>query len=407
MKNKLEVLSPVGDLERLYAAIQYGADAIYLGGTDFGMRTSTNNFTFDEMKKGVDFAHENNVDVYLTCNTIPTNEEMDVLPEFLKNSEKSGVDAFIVADIGTLSLAKKHTPNMEIHISTQAGIMNYSTANAMYDLGANRIVLARELSLEDIKIIRDKTNPNIEIEAFVHGAMCMAFSGRCLISNYMLGRDANRGSCAQPCRWEYFLIDGRKPDIRYPIFEDEKGTHILNAKDLCMIEYIDKIADAGVSSLKIEGRAKSSYYVSVITNAYRLAVDQYYKDPKNFKLDNWVLDEVFKVSHRKYSTGFYFGKQSDSEYYENGGYSRNYDIIAVINQHKDNYLECTQKNKFCIGEKVEIMQPGKKPIEFIIQNIIDKDKNLSIDSACHATMKINIPFDVEEIISGSIIRRYK
>ena len=268
-----EVLAPVGDFERLTYAVNYGADAVYLGGTAFGMRASSANFDFDTMKKAVEYAHARDVKVYLTCNTLPLNSEVEQLSDYLKSARDAGVDAVIVADIGVLMEAKRVIPEVDIHISTQTGIVNY-----LYKMGAKRVVLARELPLEDIRRIRDKTPPELEIEAFVHGAMCMSFSGRCLLSNYMIGRDANRGECAQPCRWGYHLVEEKRPGQYFPIYEDEKGSYILNAKDMCMIEHLDKVIDAGVTSLKIEGRAKSFYYVAVITNAYRQAVDLYRKD---------------------------------------------------------------------------------------------------------------------------------
>ncbi|MDO4864403.1 MAG: peptidase U32 family protein, partial [Ruminococcus sp.] len=285
--NKLEVLAPAGDEERLAAALNYGADAVYLGRKQFGMRSSPMNFEFEQLVKAVEQAHAKGVKVYLTCNTLPRNNEIPFFERFVREAVEAKVDALIVADIGLLMLIKKYAPDMEIHISTQTGIVNYVTANELYNMGAKRVVLARELSLDEIAEIRAKTSSDLDIECFVHGAMCVSFSGRCLLSQYLVGRDANRGECAQPCRWSYHLVEEKRPNEFYPIYEDEKGTYILNAKDMCMIEHIDKLAEAGVYSLKIEGRAKSAYYVTVVTNAYRLAVDEYYKDPYNFKLPDW------------------------------------------------------------------------------------------------------------------------
>ncbi|MBQ4100542.1 MAG: U32 family peptidase, partial [Oscillospiraceae bacterium] len=295
-------------MERLVAAVTYGADAVYLGGKAFGMRAASANFSPDDLKTAVDFAHKNGVSVYLTCNTLPHNDEVEKLPDFFDAAKAAGVDALIISDIGVLMAAKKHLPDMEIHISTQAGIVNYLTANEFYNMGAKRVVLARELSLDEIKQIRDKTPPELDIEAFVHGAMCVSFSGRCLLSSYLIGRDANRGECAQPCRWSYRLVEEKRPDLYFPIEETQKGTYILNAKDLCMIEHIDKLVEAGITSLKIEGRAKSAYYVSVVANAYRLAVDEYLKNPVTYKTPDWLVTEVQKVSHRQYSNGFFFGR---------------------------------------------------------------------------------------------------
>ena len=403
-----EVLAPVGDYERLTYAVNYGADAVYLGGTAFGMRAASAKFDFDTMKKAVEYAHARDVKVYLTCNTLPLNSEVDQLADYLRNAQTAGVDAVIVADIGVLMEAKRVIPDMDIHISTQTGIVNYLTANELYKLGAKRVVLARELPLEEIKRIRDKTPPELEIETFVHVAMCMSFSGRCLLSNYMVGRDANRGECAQPCRWGYYLMEEKRPGQYFPIFEDEKGSYILNAKDMCMIEYIDKVIDAGVTSLKIEGRAKSFYYVAVVTNAYRQAVDLYKKDPKNFKLPSWIEEETRKVSHRQYSTGFYFGRPEEGQYYENGGYVRQWDVVAVVDKTEGDVLYCTQRNKFSVGEEVEIIRPfatlEDRPVTYQVTEITDELGNKR-ESANNAMMKFTMPAKGLNLPQGSIIRR--
>ena len=403
-----EVLAPVGDYERLTYAVNYGADAVYLGGTAFGMRAASAKFDFDTMKKAVEYAHARDVKVYLTCNTLPLNSEVDQLADYLRNAQTAGVDAVIVADIGVLMEAKRVIPDMDIHISTQTGIVNYLTANELYKLGAKRVVLARELPLEEIKRIRDKTPPELEIETFVHGAMCMSFSGRCLLSNYMVGRDANRGECAQPCRWGYYLMEEKRPGQYFPIFEDEKGSYILNAKDMCMIEHIDKVIDAGVTSLKIEGRAKSFYYVAVVTNADRQAVDLYKKDPKNFKLPSWIEEETRKVSHRQYSTGFYFGRPEEGQYYENGGYVRQWDVVAVVDKTEGDVLYCTQRNKFSVGEEVEIIRPfatlEDRPVTYQVTEITDELGNKR-ESANNAMMKFTMPAKGLNLPQGSIIRR--
>ncbi len=384
---KPEVLAPVGDYERFLTAIQYGADAVYLAGKEFGMRAAPSNFDEQQLKQAVDYAHAQGVKLYITCNTLPRNEEIEHFPEYIQYLDSIGVDACIANDIGIFSLIRKYAPNMEIHISTQTGIVNYQTANAFYEMGARRVVLARELSLEEIKEIRSKIPQDMEIEVFVHGAMCMSVPGRCLLSNYIVNRDANRGECAQPCRWGYYLMEEKRPGEYYPIFEDEKGSYILNAKDLCMIDYIDQLVDAGVTSLKIEGRAKSSYYVAVVTNAYRCAVDEYLQNPKQFQLSKWIHDEVYKVSHRRYSTGFYFG--TPDQYYENGGYLREYDVVAVIDDYSDGYLHCTQKNKFYVGDEVEILAPKQKPIVMTIDTILDENNN-SLENTCHPHMKFKL-----------------
>lgn len=400
--NNLEVLAPAGDYERLCAALDYGADAVYLGGKSFGMRAGPENFTYDSLKSAVELAHSKGVKVYLTCNTLPRNNEIPFFEEFMKEAVDCKVDAAIVADLGLLSLVKKFAPDMEIHMSTQTGIVNYVTANELYNMGVKRVVVARELSLEEISEIRAKTPADLDIEAFVHGAMCVSFSGRCLLSQYLVSRDANRGECAQPCRWGYHLMEEKRTDEFYPIFEDEKGTYILNAKDLCMIDHLDKIANAGVTSLKIEGRAKSSYYVSIVTNAYRMAVDILKKDPDNYKLPHWIREEVFKVSHRKYCTGFFFGHPKDCQYYENSGYIREYDVAAIVDECKDGMLYATQRNKFNAGDEVEIISPQKMYDTCKVEKLYNEDGE-QIESANHAMMKFSMPCD-KVYPKNSIIR---
>lgn len=400
---KQEILAPAGDYERLVSAITFGADAVYLAGKEFGMRASQTNFENDQLKQAVELAHSKNVKVYVTCNTLPRNDEIPFLPEYLKFLQSINVDAVIASDIGVLSLVKEHIPDMEVHISTQAGIVNYQTANAFYQMGAKRVVLARELSLEEIAFISKNTPDDLDIEVFVHGAMCMSFSGRCLISNYMTGRDANRGECAQPCRWGYHLVEEKRPNDFYPIYEDEKGSYIMNAKDMCMIEYIDKLVEAGVTSLKIEGRAKSSYYVSVITNAYRMALDKYLANPTGYVFDSWLLDEVKKVSHRQYSTGFFF--DTPTQYYENGGYERSFDVVAVVDSYNDGTIICTQKNKFYSNDIVEILNPNCKPFELDVATLLDINDS-ELEAACHPLMKLKIKCD-QPVEVGAIIRKLK
>ncbi len=406
MNKNLEVLSPAGDMERLESAIRYGADAVYLGRKNFGMRAGSPNFDYDTYAEAVAKAHKNNVKVYLTCNTLPRNNEIPEFQQFIEEAVSACTDAVIVADLGLLGLVKKYAPDMEIHMSTQTGIVNYASANELYNMGAKRIVTSRELSLDEIAEIRAKTPKDLDIEVFVHGAMCVSFSGRCLLSQYLVNRDANRGECAQPCRWGYHLMEEKRPNEFYPIFEDEKGTYILNAKDLCMIDHIDKLADAGVTSLKIEGRAKSSYYTAIITNAYRMAVNEYYKNPENFVLPEWIKSEVFKVSHRKYCTGFFFGNPKDCQYYENSGYIRNYDVVAVVDRCEDNTVYCTQRNKFFAGDTVEIVSPMKKPYEMVLSEIFD-EKGQSIETANHAMMKFSFKSDNPDMTfeAGSVIRK--
>ena len=404
--NRLEVLSPVGDMDRLHAALDYGADAVYLGGQMFGMRAAPKNFTDETLKIAVDEAHKRGVKVYLPCNTLPRNNEIIHFDEFIENAVNSNVDALIANDIGVFSLIRKKAPDMEIHVSTQAGIVNFVTAQEFYNMGAKRVVLARELSLDEIAEIRAKVSPELEIECFVHGAMCVSFSGRCLLSNYLVNRDANRGECAQPCRWGYHLMEEKRTDEFYPVFEDESGTFILNAKDMCMIDHIDKLAKAGVNSFKIEGRAKSDYYVSVVTNAYRKAVDIFKKDPDNYKLPDWVRNEVFKISHRDYCTGFFFGHPKECrQYYENSGYIREYDVVGVVDKCENGILYATQRNKFNLGDEVEILSPVGEPVVMKVSNLYN-DKNEEIETANHAMMKFYIKTDLE-FPKNSIIRMKK
>lgn len=398
----LEVLAPAGDEERFTAALDYGADAIYLGGKTFGMRASPGNFTFEQLQTAVNKAHCKDVKVYLTCNTLPRNDEIPHFKEFIENAQYCGVDAVIVADLGLMSLIKKYTPDMEIHMSTQTGIVNYVTANELYNMGAKRVVLARELSLEEIAEIRAKSPADMEIEVFVHGAMCVSFSGRCLLSSYLVNRDANRGECAQPCRWGYHLMEEKREGQYFPVFEDEKGTYILNSKDLCMINHIDKLAEAGVTSLKIEGRAKSAYYVSVVTNAYRMAVD-WHKEHGGEPLPQWISDEVFKVSHRKYCTGFFFGHPKDCQYYETGGYIRNYDVVAVVDKCENGTVYATQRNRFFAGDELEILSPKCEPYTITPEKLLDENGEV-LETVNHAMMKFSFPCE-KEFPANSIIRK--
>ena len=401
-ENMLEILSPAGDMERLIAALDFGADAVYLGGKMFGMRAGSPNFTAEDLKIAADETHKRGKRLYLTCNTLPRNNEIIHFEQFVKDAVDAKIDALIANDIGVFSLIKKYAPDMEIHVSTQAGIVNFVTANEFYNMGAKRVVLARELSLDEIAEIRAKTPKDLEIEAFVHGAMCVSFSGRCLLSQYLVNRDANRGECAQPCRWGYHLMEEKRQNEFYPIFEDEKGSYILNAKDMCMIDHIDKLAKAGVNSFKIEGRAKSAYYVSVVTNAYRKAMDIYKANPNDFQLPQWIHDEVFKVSHRAYCTGFFFGHPKDCQYYENSGYIRDYDVVAVIEECRDGRIFAQQRNKFNKGDMLEILSPDGEPVEYKADQIFN-EKGEEVETANHAMMRLSMPCD-EQYPKNSIIR---
>lgn len=399
----LELLAPAGDWECMEAAITFGADAVYLGGLSYGMRASSATFDYDRLKKAVDYAHKLRRKIYLTCNTLPRNQEIDHFPDFVQQVVACGVDAFIVTDLGILSLIKKYASQISVHISTQAGIVNYEAARAFYEMGAQRVVLARELSLDEIAEIRAKTPGNLELEAFVHGAMCVSFSGRCLLSNYLVNRDANRGECAQPCRWGYHLMEEKRPQQFFPVFEDSTGTYILNSKDLCMLPHLDQLAKVGVSSFKIEGRAKSSYYVSTITNAYRIGLDLLKEHSDSYPLPDWVKEEVYKVSHRDYCTGFYFGHPNDCQYYQNGGYIRNYDVVAIVTRWENGRLYAMQRNKFCVGDVVEILSPnGQEPVSFKIAELFDEN-GVQISTANHAAVPVSVSYPMP-LPPGSILR---
>ena len=385
-----ELLCPAGDLTRLKAAVDYGADAVYLAGEEFGMRTAASNFGTEDLINGVAYAHKYGVKVHVTCNTIPHNEELPRLPAFLEQLNDIGVDAVIAADLGTIGMVKKYAPNTELHISVQSGICNYETANAFYNLGAKRIVLARELSLNEIAEIRAKTPKELEIEAFAHGAMCVSFSGRCLLSSFMVDRNANKGECAQPCRWKYHLVEEKRPGEYYELFEDDRGSYILNAKDMCMIEHLDKLKEAGVTSFKIEGRAKSAYYVAVVTNAYRAAMDAV---KNGSPVPEWAVEEVYKVSHRQYCTGFYLGKEDASQYYENSGYIRDFDFVGVVDSCEDGIINLTQRNYFTVRDELEILAPGKKPVRLEIPYVINS-KGEKTEIANRATEKLQIESDL-------------
>lgn len=384
--HNIELLSPAGDTDRLKLAIKFGADAVYVGGEQFGMRTNPSNFNADELKSAVEFVHSNNKKIYLTCNTLPRNSEMDVLPDYLKYVSSIGVDALIIADMGVLTLAKKYAPDTDIHMSTQVGIVNYEAANALYNLGAKRIVTARELSLDEIKRIRDKTNPELEIEVFVHGAMCMSFSGRCILSDYMVGRDANRGDCAQPCRWKYHLVEETRPGQYFPVNQDDSGTYIFNSRDLCMIEHLPELDRAGVDSFKIEGRAKSEYYTAIVTYAYRHAIDEYLKNRvPEFKPSQWILDEMEKMSHREYTTGFNFGPIKNGQVLETGGYIRNWDVCALYKDYHNGRLVVAQRNRFYQGDILEVVEPDKLPYKIKVEELYNEKDEEFTDVANKAT----------------------
>ncbi len=368
---KLELLSPAGDMERLKMAVLYGADAVYLAGTDFGMRSFAGNFSPEELPRAVEFAHSHGVKVHVTVNTMPRNDEVAQLPAYLERLNNAGVDALIVADMGAFTLAGKYAPNCQRHISTQQSIANYECAKAWYDLGATRVVLARELSLPEIHTIREKTPKELEIETFGHGAMCVSYSGRCLLSNYMTGRDSNRGSCAQPCRYQYALVEEKRPGEYFPVYEDEKGTYILNSRDMCMIDHLDDLMVAGVDCIKIEGRAKSAYYAAIVTGAYRHCIDDM---AAGRAVDPVWRDEVEHVSHRIYSTGFYYGEPG--QYTENSRYIRTWQVCAIVEKCDNNGLAlCSLRNKFAAGDELEAVGPDLRPFAFTVPQMQDMEGN--------------------------------
>ncbi|WP_055070509.1 peptidase U32 family protein [Clostridium massiliamazoniense] len=396
---KPELLAPAGSLEKLKIAFQYGADAVYFGGKAFSLRAGAQNFSFEEIKEGAEFAHKLGKKLYCTINVMPRSNELDKLKGFLNELEEAKVDAVLVSDLGVFSLVKEHS-NLPIHISTQANTVNYAACNMWHSMGAERVVLGRECSLEEIKRIRANIPAELELEVFVHGAMCISYSGRCLLSSYMTGRDSNRGACAQSCRWKYSLVEEKRDGEYYPIEEDENGTYIMNSKDLCMIEYIPELMTAGISSLKIEGRNKSEYYVAIVVNAYRKAIDLYFEDPENYKLPEVLREEMFKVSHRVYHTGFFFNEpNAESMIYDTNNHVREYDVVAIVQSYdkETGIATCRQRNKFVKGDKIEILSPSKFDNEFVAEELYN-EKGEPIESCPHPGMifKIKVPVELEE-----------
>ncbi len=397
MKNiiKPELLAPAGNLEKLKIAFTYGADAVYIGGEEFSLRAAADNFSTEDIKRGVEFAKSLDKKVYLTANVIPHNKDIDEYGKFLNEIKDTGIDAIILSDLGMFSVTRSLLPDMDIHISTQANNTNYESAKMWYKLGAKRVILAREMSFGEIREIRDKTDKGLELEAFVHGAMCISYSGRCLLSNYMAGRDGNGGECAHPCRWKYFLMEEQRPGEYMPVFENERGTFIYNSKDLCMIEHIDKLVDCGLTSLKIEGRVKSEFYVATVVAAYRRAIDCYFENPEGFKADPELIKELKKVSHRDYTTGFYFGKPGGTEqHYKSSSYIREYDMVGVVSEfdEKNMTAEIVQKNRFFKGDEVEFLCPDGSFFTQKIEKILDSDGK-EIEVANRPQSKVYIKTD--------------
>lgn len=402
----IELLAPAGDLEKLKTAIDYGADAVFLGGDSFGLRTASKNFSMDKMREGIKYAHDRGRKVHVTLNIIPHNEDFEGLEEYLLELYDAGVDAVLVADPGIFAVVKRVIPNMEIHLSTQASATNYETIMFWYNMGVKRVVLARELSLKEIKEITSKIPEDLEIEAFVHGAMCISHSGRCLLSNYMTGRDANRGDCAHACRFKYNLVEEKRPGEFFPVYEDENGTFIMNSKDLCMIEYIKELAEAGIDSFKIEGRVKSAYYVATVVRSYRMAIDKYYQDGDKYQYEQKWLDEIKKASYRDFTTGFYFDKpEGDAQLYGSTSYIREYDFAGLVLDYDKETKIATieQRNRIFLGDEIEVFGPNK---DFFVQKIekMTDDKGRDIEVAPHAQQIIKIEMK-EDVVARSMIRK--
>ncbi len=400
MIKKPELLAPAGSLNKLKIAITYGADAVYVGGEEFSLRVAAENFTPEELAEGVEFAHERGKRVYLTANIIPHNADIEEYEDFLKKYSKAGFDAVILSDLGMFQITKEVAPELEIHISTQANNVNFKSAESWYKMGAKRVILAREMSFDEIVEIRQKTPKGLELEAFVHGAMCISYSGRCLLSNYMTNRDSNLGACSHPCRWKYYLMEETRPGEYMPVFENERGTFIYNSKDLCMIEHIDKLIESGLDSFKIEGRVKTEYYLATVVKAYREAIDSYFDNPDGFKFDTKWLDELKKVSHRDYTTGFFFGKPGgDEQNYKTSSYIREYELLGIVSGYdpETKMVSVVQKNRFFKGSEVEFLRPEGDFVKHRIEYMEDADGcELEIANKPQSIAKIRIDTPLEE-----------
>lgn len=402
---KPELLAPAGNLEKLKMAIIYGADAVYLGGEEFSLRAYADNFSIEDMREGIEFAHNRGKKVYVTVNIFPHNDDLKDIPNYIQQIKEIGADGVILSDLGVFSIVKEVAPELEVHISTQANNTNYKSALLWHELGAKRVILARELSLGEIKEIRQKTPQDLEFEVFVHGAMCISYSGRCLLSNYMANRDSNSGQCAHPCRWKYYLMEEKRPGEYLPVYENERGTFIYNSKDLCMIEHIPELVECGLSSLKLEGRIKSSYYVATVVKSYRQAIDTYFKNPKEYKYNPIWLEEIKKASHREFTTGFYFGKPSGNEQiYDNSSYIREYSFVGMVLDYDDTTKMATveQRNRFYVGDEVEVVSPN----DYFIQKVtsMTNEEGQKIDVAPHPQMIIKIPIN-QRVEKYTMIRK--
>ena len=401
---KPELLAPAGNMEKLKMALLYGADAVYLGGKAFGLRAFGGNFTNEELQEAVDFAHKLGKKIYVTVNIFPHNSDIAKLPAYLTFLNEIKVDAILVADLGVFTLAKEYAPDVELHISTQANNTNWAAVNAWAELGASRVVLAREMSLEEIKEIREKCS--VELEMFVHGAMCISYSGRCLMSNYLTGRDANRGSCAQPCRWNYALVEEKRPGQYFPVLEDERGTYIFNSKDMCLLPYLPDVIASGVDSLQIEGRMKSVHYAASVVKAYREAIDSYFAAPEQFEVKKEWVEELDKVSHRAYTTGFYYGRPTEKDQiYGTSSYTQTSDFVGLVLDYdeKTGFATVEQRNNMKVGQEIEIFQPHLAGYRQILQEMYN-DEGEAIQVAPHPQQIVKIRMD-KPVEPYGILRR--
>ncbi len=392
---KPELLAPAGDLEKLKIAVLYGADAVYFGGETFSLRAGAGNFTYEEMKEGIEFAHAHGAKCHLTVNIFAHNEDIEPFIDYLKRVKDLGIDAFIASDPGVIDMIQEIIPDAEIHLSTQANMTNYRTANFWYKRGLRRLVTARELTIDEIKELKANIPEDMELESFIHGAMCISYSGRCLLSNFMIERDANRGACAHPCRWKYTLMEEQRPGQYYPIEEDDRGTYILNSKDLCLIEHLPELIEAGISSFKIEGRMKSVFYVATIVSAYRKAIDAYFENPAEYEFKEEWMTELCKVSHREFTTGFYFHKPTNNDQnYRTSAYTRDYSFVGMIKDYdpETGYAIVEQRNKMVIGDKIEVFGPGADFFEQELREMYDEEGN-AVDSAPHPQQILKIKMD--------------
>jgi len=406
MNNKAELLAPAGSLAKLKYAIEYGADAVYIGGEEFSLRVAAKNFSTSEIKEGIEYAHARGKKVYITANIIPHNEDLKDFPDFVKEVDSLGADAIIVSDLGLFSIVKEVAPNLDIHISTQANNTNYMSAKMWYKLGAKRVILARDLSFKEIGEIRDNILPDQELECFVHGAMCVSYSGRCLLSNYLTHRDANKGACSHPCRWKYYLMEEKRPGEYMPVFENDRGTFLYNSKDLCMVKHIPDLIRAGINSFKIEGRVKNELYVATVVGAYRRAIDSFYEDPDNFVIEPDILQELEKVSHREYTTGFYYNKPDENnQLYTSNTYIQDYTIAAVVLDYdpETHIATVEQRNRFFKDEELEVISPHRKSFGFKAEYMTDENGE-NIDVAPHPQMIVKLKID-SEVVPYSIIRK--